>query len=189
MRSFLGICFCLGHHIGEGVPLLLLLQSPEQQGPLQFISLHSGRKGVLPGYLSATLSSRTFCHDRNGQLCLCTVPLIIGWCCFKHHVVIEYLKYGQWDWRTEFFLYLNFFNFNLNYNIQVALVVKNLLANAGDVRRVGSIPGSGRCPGVGHSNPLQYSCLENPIDRGSTVLWWAMVHRVTKSGTRLKGLS
>ena len=50
----------------------------------------------------------------------------------------------------------------------VVLVVKNLSANAGDIRDSGSsIPGSGRCPGGGHSNPLQYSCLENPMDRGA----------------------
>ena len=47
------------------------------------------------------------------------------------------------------------------------LVVKNLPANAGDIREAGSIPGSGRSPGIGHDNPLQYSCLENPIDRGA----------------------
>ena len=50
---------------------------------------------------------------------------------------------------------------------------------AGDL---GSIPGSGRSPGEGNSNPLQYSCLENPMDGGA---WWATVHRVTKSRTRL----
>ena len=68
---------------------------------------------------------------------------------------------------------------------QVALVVKNLPANAGDVRDAGLIPGSGRSPGGGHGNPLQYSCLENPMDREA---WWATVHRVTKSWTRLKRL-
>ena len=61
---------------------------------------------------------------------------------------------------------------------QVALVVKNLLANAGDERDAGSIPGSGRSPGGRHGNPLQYSCLENPMDRGA---WWATVHGVAKS--------
>ena len=55
-------------------------------------------------------------------------------------------------------------------------MVKNLLANAGDIRDRGSIPGSGRSPGDG--NPLQYSCLENPTDRGA---WRATVHRVTES--------
>ena len=62
-------------------------------------------------------------------------------------------------------------------------VVKSPPANAGDV---GSIPGSGRSPGEGNSNPLQYSCLENHMDRGA---WWATVHGVTKSWTRLKQLS
>ena len=50
---------------------------------------------------------------------------------------------------------------------QVVLVVKNPPANAGDVRDVGLIPGSGRPPGGGHGNPLQYSCQENPMDRGA----------------------
>ena len=49
---------------------------------------------------------------------------------------------------------------------QVVLMVKNMLPNAGNIRDVGLIPGSGRSPGGGHGNPLQYSCLENPIDRG-----------------------
>ena len=59
-------------------------------------------------------------------------------------------------------------------------MVKNPLANAGDVRDAGLIPGLGRSPGGGHGNPLQYSCLENPMDRGA---WWATVHEVAKSGT------
>ena len=61
-------------------------------------------------------------------------------------------------------------------------MVKNLPASTGDVRGLGSIPGSRRFPGVGYGNPLQYSCLENPIDRGA---WWATVHRVAKSWTQL----
>ena len=69
---------------------------------------------------------------------------------------------------------------------QVALVVKNPPANAGDVRDVGSIPGSGRSPGEGNGNLLQYSCLENTMDRGA---WQATVHGVTKSWTQLKQLS
>ena len=63
------------------------------------------------------------------------------------------------------------------------LVVKNMAANAGDVRDVGSIPGLGRSPGGGHGNPLQYSCLENPMDRGA---WWATVHGVAQSQTRMQ---
>ena len=65
-------------------------------------------------------------------------------------------------------------------------MIKNPPAIAGDLRNVGSIPGSGRSPGGGHGNPLQYSCLENPMDKGA---WWATVHPVTKSQTRLKRLS
>ena len=61
---------------------------------------------------------------------------------------------------------------------QVALMVENPPANAGDLRDAGSIPGSGRSPGEGHGNPLQYSCLENPMDRGA---WWATAHGVAKS--------
>ena len=66
------------------------------------------------------------------------------------------------------------------------LVVKNPPAKAGDVRDTGSIPGSGRSPGEGHSNPLQYSCLENTTDRGAGL---AIVHGVPKSQIRLKQLS
>ena len=61
---------------------------------------------------------------------------------------------------------------------QVALVVKNLPANAGNIRDMGSIPGLGRFPGGGNGNPFQYSCQENPMDREA---WWATVCRVTKS--------
>ena len=65
-------------------------------------------------------------------------------------------------------------------------MVKNLPANAGDIRDTRSIPGSGRSPGGGHGNPVQYSCLENPMDRGT---WWATVQGVVKSQTQLKQLS
>ena len=67
--------------------------------------------------------------------------------------------------------------------LQVVLVVKNSPANAGDIRDTGSILGSGRYPGEGHGNPLQYSCLENPMDRGT---WWATVHRVAKESDTAK---
>ena len=66
------------------------------------------------------------------------------------------------------------------------LVVKNLPANAGDKRDLGLIPGLGRFPEIGNGKPLQYSCLENPMDRGA---WWATVHSVAKSQTWLKRLS
>ena len=65
----------------------------------------------------------------------------------------------------------------------MVLLVKNPPANAGEVRDKGSIPGSGRFPGGRLGNPLQYSCLNNLMDRGA---WQATVHRVTKSWTQLK---
>ena len=63
---------------------------------------------------------------------------------------------------------------------QVALVVKNLPAIAGDIKDVGSVPKLERSPRKGNGNPLQYSCLGNAMDRGA---WWATVHGVTKSQT------
>ena len=65
-------------------------------------------------------------------------------------------------------------------------MVKNLNACAGDAGDKGPIPGSGKSPGGGHGNPLQYSCLENPMDRGA---WQATVHGVAKSWTQLDQLS
>ena len=62
---------------------------------------------------------------------------------------------------------------------QVALVVENPPANVGDVRIVGSVPGLGRSPGGGPDNPLQYSCLENPMDSG---VWQATAHKFKKVG-------
>ena len=73
-------------------------------------------------------------------------------------------------------LFFLFFLF-LYWPSQVALVVKNLPAN---VRDSGLIPGSGGSPEGGNGNPLQYSCLENPVDRGP---WWATVHGVSKNWT------
>ena len=71
------------------------------------------------------------------------------------------------DWSDLACIYTHVWAF------QVALVVKNSPANAGDIRNQGSIPQSARSPGGGHSNPLQYSCLEKPVDRGA---WQAAVH-------------
>jgi len=59
-------------------------------------------------------------------------------------------------------------------------VLENPSTNAGDIRDTGSIPGSRRSPGGGHGKPLQYSCLENPVDRGA---WWATVHRAATEVT------
>ena len=65
-----------------------------------------------------------------------------------------------------------------SWTSQLVLVVKNLSVNAEDIRDTGLIPGLGRSPGGGHGNPLQFSCLENPMDRGA---WQGTVLRVTKS--------
>ena len=69
---------------------------------------------------------------------------------------------------------------------QVALVVKNPPANAGDVEDAGLIPASGRSPEGGPGNPLQYSYRENPMDRGA---WWAAVHGITKSRISCQDIS
>ena len=84
----------------------------------------------------------------------------------------------SWLYKQCFF----FASFNIFRASQVALVVKNPPANAGNLRDAGSIPGLGRSPGGGHGNLLQYSCLEKPMDRGA---WQAPVHGVTKSWTQL----
>ena len=68
----------------------------------------------------------------------------------------------------------------------MALLIKNLPANAGDIRDTGLIPGLGRSPGVRHGNLLQYSCLKNPMDNGA---WQATLHSVAKSQKWLKQLS
>ena len=70
----------------------------------------------------------------------------------------------------------------LDFGFTGGAVIKNLPANAEDREDVGSIPGSGRSPGVGNGNPLQYFCLGNPMDRGA---WWAAVCGVPKSWTPL----
>ena len=72
---------------------------------------------------------------------------------------------------------------SLPFNMLCRFVIVFLPRNAGDIRVVGSIPRSGRSPGKGHGYPLQFSCLENPIDRG---IWQATVHRFTKIWTWLK---
>ena len=72
--------------------------------------------------------------------------------------------------------------FVISWASQVAMVVENLSANAGDERDMDSVPGSGGSPGEGYGNSLQYSWLENPMDRGA---WRATVHGVSKNQTQL----
>ena len=81
----------------------------------------------------------------------------------------ESLKYSPGVWR------ILRVTLSCNDNFSHFTMVKNLTANAGDAS---STPGSGRCPGEGNGNPLQHSCLGNPMDRGA---WWATVHGIAKS--------
>ena len=94
-----------------------------------------------------------------------------NWIHFENQLKIKKCCMG---WQSRLFP-LNNFNISilLDWASQVALVVKNPSANAGDARATGSVPGLGRPPGEGNGTPLQYSCLENPMDRGA---WWATVH-------------
>ena len=80
-------------------------------------------------------------------------------------------------------LWIEFLGHRVGLASQVELVVKNPPANAGVIRGSGSIPGWGRSPGGGYGNPLQYSCLENPMARGA---WQATIRRATQSCTWLK---
>ena len=84
-----------------------------------------------------------------------------------------------WGWNENWPFPLHYYCVGAS---QVVLVVKNLPANAGVIRDAGSISGLRRCPGGGHGNPIQSSCLENPMNRGA---WWASVHRIVQSWTQL----
>ena len=81
-------------------------------------------------------------------------------------------RYLMKEERRACLNYLSFILSEVSAASQVVLVVKNLSADAGDIRDVDLIPGSGRSPGGGHDNPLHYSCLENPMDREA---WQATV--------------
>ena len=101
-----------------------------------------------------------------------------SWTHYYHPKFVIEIKLHSWC--------CTFCGFGHTWASQVVLVVKNPPANAGDFRDSGSIPGSGRPPGGGNGNPLQYSCLENPMNRGA---WQATVHGVAKSQTQLKQLN
>ena len=101
-------------------------------------------------------------------LCTCTIPVYVDTMASKHQHLDFFAE--SFIWPPD----------KINGASLVVLVVKNLLANPGDIKDADSIPGSGRSPGGGHGNPLQYSCLENPMDRGA---WRATEYVVTKSQT------
>ena len=99
----------------------------------------------------------------------------VKWINKTQHLFLEVLKFDNNEcWLGRGYIY--------KQASQVALVVKNPPANAWDLRDMGSIPGLGRSPEGGNGNPLQYSCLGNPMERGA---WWATVRRIVKSQTRL----
>ena len=100
----------------------------------------------------------------------------------KDQLIRVYLKDIQHHLKLFVFIWLD--DSAIVRASQVVPVVKNLPANAGDVRDMGSIPGSERSTGGKNGNPLQYSCLENPMDR----IAWATVHKVSKSWTWQKWL-
>ena len=127
--------------------------------------------------LSATQKEKSFLKIQNSP------QLQTHWKLFgadwKKKIVRHYFKptkYSNHKFRRTYFH---------TWSSQVALVVENPPANAGDIGDEASTPGSGRCPVGGHCNPLQYCCLENPMDRGD---WWAKVQRVAKSQTWLNQL-
>ena len=102
-----------------------------------------------------------------------------AWRAAIHGVAKNRTRLSDWSDLIWYYKYV----YTHTWASQVALVVTNPPANAGDIRDWGSIPGSGRSPGGGHDNPLQYFCLENPTYRGP---WWATVNRVTQSCTHTK---
>ena len=118
-----------------------------------------------------------------------TSPLChLGHLCLTDFLFGQSVNWCQWCVKVShniipvnFSLYVFYYLFC--WASQMVLVIKNPPVNAGAIRDLDLIPGLGRSPGRGHGNPLQYSCLENPMDKGA---WWATVHGVAKSWTRLK---
>ena len=141
------------------------------RSPLKLIDSHYNHCQKLPW------SSPEASWPQIGPKCL---PRYLPYSALTNHLVPPFQQGFSMSWDYKNWLLTR------ERAFQVALVVKNLPANAGDIRDVGSIPGSGRSPGGGHGNPLQYFCLKNPVDRGT---WWATIHRVTKSQRGLKRLS
>ena len=114
---------------------------------------------------------------------------LMSFYCYIRFIVCMYhslLIHSSTEGRLGCFQLLALMNkaaINIHVASQVTQWVKNLPAMQKMQVDVSSVPRSGRSPGGGHGNPLQYSCLENPMDR---VAWWATVHSVTKSWTRIK---
>ena len=96
--------------------------------------------------------------------------------CIVHGVAKSWTRLSDFNFHTYIFTHTH----THTDGLPGGSVVKNLPANAGDARDAGLIPESGRSPEGGNGNPLQYSCLENPMGRGA---WWGTVHGVTESAT------
>ena len=128
--------------------------------------IHSPTEGYLGGFQVLAILNKD-CYKYPGTSFWVAVKFLIH--------LGKYLTADFWAGSYD-----NIFTYITNWASLVALVVKNKPDNAGDIRDLG------RSPGGGHGNPLQHSCLENPINRGA---WWATVHGVTKSQTWLKWFS
>ena len=122
----------------------------------------------------------------SGHLCYFHVLAVVASAAMRIRVHVFFSNYGfllinnqEWDCWVIWQLYFYF----LRIHLQRGSVAKKPCANAGDVRDVGSSPGFRRACGEGNGNPLQFSCLKNPMDRGD---WSASVHEVTKNWTWLK---
>ena len=167
-------------------PSLRLLRQPRKQLSFCFLPPWEGpgKAQALPGSTISVISCILHCASLGlsykarplHQTLLPSLQILSSFSQFPYLVWIETetarsgaSKYLQT--RSNFMLN------NLPPGFPGGSVVKNLPTNAGDA---GLIPGSGRSPGRGHGNTLQYSCLENPLDREA---WWATVHRITKSRT------
>ena len=125
-------------------------------------------------------------REREKREMLSSMPTLSGG---LQHNLKPQAKYLDWLylWLAELylvqsFIWLIYWVFLGVWGFPRGSVVKNPPTNARVTGDVGSIPGSGRSPGAGNGNPLQYSCLENLMDRGT---WWASVHLVAKNQTRL----
>ena len=137
------------------------------------------RKGKQAQMLGAKWNSLFGCFLGHGRFLPCNIVYFIQEeRVFLITLIITYLVIC----RAEYVIFLRKKNIFMFMAFQVVPVVKNPPANTGDPSDMNSIPGSGRFPGLGNDNQLQYSCLENSMDRGA---WWTTIHRVAKSQTRL----
>ena len=148
------------------------------------VKRHPEPQGLLSDWIVLRKSESTeLAWAHAGTKCFCWLRTRVTDCkCLSSCWLRCNLLLSQLIVLVTLFIYL----FVFIWASQVTLVVKNPPTNAVDIRDAGLIPGSGRFPGGGHGNPLQYSCLENPMNRGA---WWATVLRVAQSWTWLNWFS